>query len=177
MKKIVVAPLLAVVGLIALNSCMKNNVESCKPLGIEADRQIIDEYILNQGISYVEYESSILSYFGVSSMGTGSMPAADSLISYKYAISLMDGTSLGTSDTIKTNYVTGAPLRLTDFDPAGIDYYIFSRLRKGGTAKIIVPSTYRAGGCQQVTLSDGKVVPANSQLIYDYTLTNVAFNN
>ncbi|ANH79794.1 hypothetical protein A8C56_01335 [Niabella ginsenosidivorans] len=181
MKKTFVVPLMTfAVAVLTLASCMKtDNTPQCTGYSLSQDRQVIDSFINDKGMSYMDFNSDINAYIGITNPGEGSMPAADSVISYKYSISLMDGTSLGTSDTISRNTNTGMLLKLSDFvntnGVATVEYTVLSQLRKGGTAKVILPSSVYFG-CNSQNTADGKVIPGNSQLIYDFTLTGVASN-
>lgn len=180
MKKKLFLPVAAVAAAVTmLASCIKNDGPTCYPNTLEKDRAVIDSFIdKNPSVSYLSYNTTYSAYMGVADPGTGSQPKDDSLVSFKYTMSLMNGTEIGTSDEIKTNS-NGTPLRLKDLmDQSGqpsLYYAALSTLKKGGKFKVILPSSIYFS-CAPQTIN-GKSVPGYSQLIYDYILTDVKAPN
>lgn len=173
MKKTFLVPLMTIaVAVLSLASCIKDKGPSCVPYTLEQDKHIIDSFLSEKGMTgIITFNPNYSAYSGITNPGNGSKPTADSLISYKYSISLMDGTLVGTTDTISKNSNTGAALKLGDFDPQSLEYSLFSSLQKGGSFRIIVPSSLSVG-CISQTIN-GVAVPAYSQIIYDYNLLSV----
>jgi len=176
MKKTLLIPVIAVVAAVTIfASCMKNDGPTCVPNTLQKDRANIDSFIDNNpALGYLEFNTTYSAYMGIADPGAGSQPKDDSLISFKYTMSLMNGTEIGTTDTIKQNNAN-APLKLKDFlDQQGqptMYYTILSALKKGGRYKVILPSSIYFS-CSPQTINN-KTIPGYSQLIYDYTLTDV----
>ncbi|MGJ7030346.1 hypothetical protein [Niabella hirudinis] len=175
MKRTLLVPVIAVVAAVTtLASCMKDNGPTCVPNTLDKDRAVIDSFIDDHSLNYLDFNTTYGAYMGVADQGVGSIPKDDSLISYKFTLSLMNGTEIGTTDTIKLNN-NGSALRLKDLlDQQGqptMYYTILSALSKGGRYKVILPSSLYFS-CSAQTIG-GKTVPGYSQLIYDYTLTDV----
>lgn len=179
MKKRFWLPVAAVVTALALTACLKkgDDVPQCTPNSLTADRQSIDSFIAENDISYLSYNSEGY-YQGISNPGTGSTAAADSIVEFKQTISTFNGSTLITivTEDIKNNN-NGTLIRFSDFQSNSTSpfYYLLTHAAKGGSLRQIFPSSanvlgYR--GCQQQTL-DGKVVPANSQVVVDIELTTV----
>ncbi len=180
MKKRSWLPVAAVVTALALTACLKkgDDVPRCTPNSLTADRQSIDSFL--NGSSMVTYNPNLGVYTGVLNPGTGNKPTDDSLIRFKYTIKTLSGTTVVSSDTIPSSQVATS-LRLSDLKNGEPVLYNFaSSVNQGGSFRVIVPSSYYAGsqivsgaGCQQLTTTSGVVLPAYSQLIYDFVLTNV----
>ncbi|WP_018628216.1 hypothetical protein [Niabella aurantiaca] len=170
MKKTLLIPVTAVVAAVTMfAACVKNDGPSCVPYTLEQDKHIIDSFInANSLESVITYSAESSWYEGTMDPGAGSMPKADSIISFKYSISLMDGTVIFASDTIKQND-DGSPIKLSNIkDPLNS---VFAELQKGGKYRYIYPSSVYFS-CAPQTIN-GKTVPGSSELIYDYTLTEV----
>ncbi|MBZ4190151.1 FKBP-type peptidyl-prolyl cis-trans isomerase [Niabella beijingensis] len=172
MKKTLFVPMIAVVAVVTvLASCMKDKGPSCVPLTTEQDKHVIDSFIADNGLNLTykaDADYGTFYYIGVTDPGTGSTPTSDSLISFKYTLSLMNGTEIGTSDTIKQKS-DGSPIKLSDLK--SYELAALSSVRESGKAKVILPSSLYFS-CTPQTIN-GKNVPGNSQLIYEYTLTDV----
>src|SRR5690606_3068650 len=173
MKKKLWIPAAAVVTALVLTACFKNDddVAQCTPNTLAQDQHVIDSFINENGYDYLTYNSTYYVYTGVTGAGTGSTPKADSLIAFKYSIRLMNGTTLGTSDTIST--YGSQPLRLSDLQSTEpILYNAFQGIGESGSIRVIAPSSLYSytsliygGGCKQQTSADGTIViPAYSQL-------------
>lgn len=169
MKRIILFPLAALL-IVFVSSCMKK-AEPCSNYSITQDRSIIDSFLdVNTSLN-VSFNTTHSVYFGIESPGSGSQPAGDSLIVFKRETKLLNGT-LVDSATISTNPNTRNPLKLNDFNSESLDYEMFSQLREGGIANIILPSSRNGLGCLS---GRGSVatIPPNSQLITRVTLIDV----
>ncbi|SDD16282.1 FKBP-type peptidyl-prolyl cis-trans isomerase [Niabella drilacis] len=186
MKRTLLIPVIAVVAAVTtFASCMKNNGPTCIPNTLQQDRSVIDSFIdKNPSSANLMFNSTYNQYMGIVEPGAGSQPKDDSLITFKVTYSLLDGTELGT-DTYSTPQAlkelrknsSGGYEDPQQGDPRFIYYYnILSSLKEGGKYRTIIPSSL-AGGCQTRSLQNGKTVPGSSQLIYDYTLTDVKAPN
>lgn len=179
MKKSFLFLFIGIAGVLILAGCFKSEVPAKCTNGytLEKDKQVIDSFLDKKGLTGVltyDAESEKGFYAGVTLEGTGSMPTVDSLVAYTWTVSLMDGTEISTF-TIK------APAEYTLNQIAqqandGVGFYALPKLKEGGKMKIIIPSS-RAYSCNTVPTANGKVIPANSQLIYDVTLTDVKKGN
>lgn len=180
MKKKFWLPVAAVVTALALTACLKkgDDVPQCTPNSLTADRQSIDSFIAENDISYLSYVTEGY-YRGIANAGTGSTAAADSIVEFKQTISTFKGSTLLTivTENITTN--NGLPIRFSDFQngngTASPFYYLMTHAAKGGVLRQILPSSL-GYGCQQQTVN-GKVIPANSQVIVDIELTAVKKGN
>ncbi|MCD2426192.1 hypothetical protein LQ567_25630 [Niabella pedocola] len=182
MKKKLFLPVAAVAAAVTmLASCIKNDGPTCYPNTLEKDRAVIDSFIdKNPSLGYLSYNTTYSAYMGVADPGTGSQPKDDSLVTFKYTISLMNGTELA-SDEIKTIGNMGTPLRLKDLiDQNGqptLHYAALSVLKKGGKFKVILPSSLYFSCAPQKPQGWKETAPGYSQLIYDYILTDVKAPN
>lgn len=170
MKKTLLIPVTAVVAAVTMfAACVKNDGPTCVPYSLEQDKHIIDSFIsANDLESILTYNTESSWYEGIMNPGTGNMPKSDSIISFKYSISLMNGTVIFESDTIKQNE-DGTQIELSDIkEPLNS---AFAALNEGGTFRYIYPSSvYFSCAPQNI---NGKTVPGHSELIYDYKLTDV----
>jgi len=176
MKKLVWYPIAAVFATLALTACFKNDdTPKCTANTMAQDREVIDAFIGTNGLSYMSFNSDFNLYTGIANPGEGGSPGDNTSIAYKYTIKLMNGTTLFTSDSLYRNPQTGSNLKPSDFKSTTsptVEYYFFTHVGKGGVVKVIVPS-HIGSDCRDQQLSNGTVIPANSQLVYDFTLTGV----
>ncbi len=182
MKKRFWLPVAAVVTALALTACLKkgDDVPRCTPNSLTADRQSIDSFIAENDISYLSYMTEGY-YQGIANAGTGSTAAADSIVEFKRTISTFKGSALVTVLTENLTTNNGMPIRFSDFQNATTSpfYYLMTHAAKGGILRQVWPSSANSlgyYGCQQQTV-DGKVIPANSQVIIDIELTTVKKSN
>lgn len=174
MKKVIWIPVAAFLSAVVLISCFKDNdTEQCTPNTLEQDRHVIDSFIMANDLDYMEFNSDFNLYTGVINDGDGVIPNDNDKIAYKYTIKLMNGTTLITSDSIYLS-LQGNKLTPADFKSSTpvLEYYFLKNVGKGGTMRVIVPS--RIGSdCKNQQLQNGTVIPAYSQLVYDFTLVGV----
>jgi hypothetical protein len=181
MKKSFWLPMMAVVTALALTACLKNDddVVQCTPNTLAQDRQVIDSFISENGIDYLSYNPTYYGYIGIANPGhpDSSKAAADSVVAFKQVIRTFKGSqivTISTDSVYQTN--NGAKLRFSDFQAGSSFHYLLSNARKGGSIRMIYPSSVNSlnfNGCQQQSLSNGTVIPAYSQVILDLTLTAV----
>ncbi len=178
MKKRLWLPVAAVVTALALTACLKkgDDVPQCTPNSLTADRQSIDSFIAENDITYLSYNAEGY-YQGIANPGTGSTAAADSIVEFKRTISTFNGSSQVTVVTENITTSNGMAIRFSDFQNATASpfYYLMTHAAKGGVLRQILPSSL-GYGCQQ-QIVDGKVIPANSQVVIDIELTTVKKSN
>ncbi|WP_346236904.1 hypothetical protein ABDK00_013320 [Niabella insulamsoli] len=181
MKRRYWLPVMAVVTALVLTACLKNDddVVQCTPNTLAQDQHVIDSFIMDQGISYLSYSSTYGAYIGIANPGhpDSSMAASDSLVAFKQVVSTFRGSELKTlsTDSIYQNN-NGSYIRFSDFQSGSYINYLLTNARKGGSIRLIYPSSANSlgfYGCQQQSLTNGTVIPAYSQVILDITLTGV----
>lgn len=175
MKSKFIIPLATVLMVIFFTACLKDNdLKTCTPNTVAQDHHVIDSFLNDNDLNYVTYNPTYDVYTGVTNPGTGSQAAEDSIVAFKYTVTLMNGTSILTDSVYQNN---GVALRMNNFSQNSIYYYFLRSVKQGGEMKVIIPSSSASGfGCQQQTTNTGVVIPAYSQLIYDFTLTAVKQN-
>jgi FKBP-type peptidyl-prolyl cis-trans isomerase FkpA len=136
-----------------LVSCKKDTTSQA-----EIDEAIIQQYIKDNNLEATRHYSGL--YYIINKIGIGDSPNTNSYVKVNYTGYLTDGTVFD-SGTINyaslyymiTGWKIGVPM-----------------LKRGGSAKLIVPSGFGYGS-QDKYDSDGVVeIPANSVLIFDLTL-------
>lgn len=173
MKRAILIPVLAFFSVVFFVSCMKT-VDPCTSNTLAQDRHIIDSFLnVTPSLGSVSFNSTHNVYLGIDNPGSGSAPVADSQIVFKVEQRLLNGNLID-SGTVRTTQ-QGFPYKLNDFDPQSLDYLIFSQLRKGGSMKVIIPSSLNGLGCNSGTGRYGNI-PGNSQLINTITLVDVKRN-
>lgn len=173
MKKTVLVLLVTLFSTVFVVSCLKNDDDvQCTSYTLEQDKHIIDSFMNKKGYT-LTYNTDTGVYSGIITPGQGSMPTADSIVYFKFVGTLMDGTIVDSASTtatstqpLKNYYASTWP-----FVPL-FAYFALPKLKEGGTMRIIIPSS-RNAGCYSYQTPLGKTVPANSQIIYDVTLTDV----
>lgn len=179
MKKRSWIPVVALAVVLALTACLKKgeDVVRCTPNSLTADRQSIDSFIAINDISYLSYITDGY-YQGIANPGAGSTAAGDSIVEFKQTISTFNGSSLVAiaTENITTNG-NGSLIRFSDFPSTSSSpfYYLLTHAAKGGVLRRIFPSSANIlgyYGCQQQSI-DGKVIPANSQVLVDIELVTV----
>lgn len=174
MKRLLAVPLFAISGVLFFTACFKNDTPRCTDNSLTQDKHIIDSFLdKNPSLDYITFNSTYNVYMGVENPGGGSAPAADSQIVFKRETRLLNGTLIDSGTVSMTQ--AGWPLKLSDFTTTSADYAIFTQLKKGGSMKVIVPSSLNGLGCQQGNGRYG-TVPGNSQLINTITLVDVKRN-
>jgi peptidylprolyl isomerase len=103
-------------------------------------------------------------YFIPEKQGSGKSPAAGQMVSIHLTVSLVDGTRIFSS------HDRGEPIEFEfgkKFDTEGLEKGI-GMMKKGGKAKVIVPSEMAYGA-----ESRGNLVDAYSTIVYDIELMNI----
>lgn len=173
MKKVFMIPVVAIVAVLTLISCMKDDTPQCTNNSLAQDRHVIDSFLdASASADFYTYNSTYAVYLGTENPGSGSKPASDSQFVFKSELRLLNGTLID-SGTVYTNR-NGFPLKLSDYATESLDYHIFSQMMEGGVMKLIVPSS-QFYGCQRFTGRYGNA-PANSQVINTITLVDVKRN-
>jgi len=174
MKKVILVPFAVLTAVVFLVSCIKDDTPGCTDNSLTQDRHIIDSFInANPVLNYITFNPTFNVYLGIETVGGGSAPAADSQMVIKTITRLLNGTLVDSATVSATQ--SGSPLKLSDFNNQSADYAIFTQLREGGSAKVIVPSSLNGLGCQQGAGRYGSV-PGNSQLVNTITLVDVKSN-
>ena len=126
---------------------------SCQKSQAEKDREIIEDYIAENNLSAVQYETSGLFYV-IEKPGGSTHPNPQSDVTVSYAGKLIDGTQFDNADTVMLNlsqtiygWQLGVPL-----------------IGEGGEIKLLIPSAYGYG-----TQGAG-IIPKNAVLIFDIDL-------
>ena len=153
----------------SLGSCLKNNdTPSCtNGLSLQQDRHVIDSFLsASHQTADFNFDDQAGVYYAIETPGTGlNKPTIDSLVSFHYVGQLLNGTIVD-SATVQPPPTT--PLR--NFGNLVYVPYALTRLTKGGKIRLIIPSS-SAFGCREMT--GVHIVPPNSQLLYEYELTDM----
>ncbi|ANH79793.1 hypothetical protein A8C56_01330 [Niabella ginsenosidivorans] len=165
MKKALIIIIIAT----TLLGCLKNDdTPPCtNGLSLQQDRQIIDSFLSasHQTTSFTFDDQAAL-YYDIEDPGTGTnRPTTDSLVSFHYTGKLLNGTII---DSATVQPPPTMPLR--NFGNLVYVPYALAKLTKGGKIRLIIPSS-SAFGCRQMT--GVNIVPPNSQLFYEYELTDM----
>lgn len=152
-----------------LQSCMKTNetAQCANGLSLEQDKEQISQYLQQtNGTEAFSFDEQAKIYYSIENAGSGeNKPTIDSLVSFRFQGKLLNGTIVD-SATVKEPPVQ--PLRNYNYLVYGV--YALTKLAKGGKIKLIIPSS-SAFGCTQ--MQGINTIPANSQLIYEYELTDM----
>ncbi|MBO9618101.1 MAG: FKBP-type peptidyl-prolyl cis-trans isomerase [Niabella sp.] len=175
MKKKFLVPLFAVAAaVVTLASCMKSNQSTActNGLTLTQDKAAIDSFLRNNGQSaQYQFDDQASAYYAILNPGSGAnKPTADSLVSFHFETRLLNGTLVDSGST-----QAGTPAyKLSQYAsygrPLGVQYAL-AMITKGGSVSLIVPSSV-AYGCNTVTFANP--IPANSQLIYNFQLLDMA---
>ena len=128
------------------------------------DQEMIDlnKYIQENDITAKPLESGI--YFMSEKKGRGKKPEKGEMVSLHMIVGLVNGTQ------IFSTYDRGEPIEIEygqKFDTEGLEDGL-GLMRKGGKAKLIVPSSMGFGAEQR-----GQVIPPYSTLLYNVELVNI----
>ncbi|WP_018628215.1 FKBP-type peptidyl-prolyl cis-trans isomerase [Niabella aurantiaca] len=136
-------------------------------LTLGQDRHIIDSFLQKNGdAALYTFDPQASVYFYIEHPGTGTTkPTIDSLVSFRYSGRLMNGTIV---DSLTVKQPPTAPLR--SFSEGVYVTYALSKISKGGKIRLVIPSSSQFG-CLEMT--GVNPVPANSQLVYEYELTDM----
>lgn len=144
-------------------------VERIQAEQMATDSGIIDEYLVNNNLEANTTEEGI----GVVTLesGNGEFPKAGDRVKVNYAVRLMDGTLIDTSNEAlaKENNMYNAQREYAPYEftlgnreviegwDLGIPY-----VDKGGKAKLLIPSQFAYG-----SRNNGGPIPPNSVLVFD----------
>ncbi|MCZ2223543.1 MAG: FKBP-type peptidyl-prolyl cis-trans isomerase [Chitinophagales bacterium] len=138
-------------------SCTKNK-EGCIPKPIAEEKPSMIAFCTANNINYTEDASGIL--YEIINPGSGITPTINSKIFIYYQGTLLNGTQFDAqADPTKTGWYLNT---LIDGWQKGLPL-----ISKGGRIKLVIPSSL-AYGC-----TGSGVIPANSPLYFDITLTEV----
>ncbi|WP_300598635.1 FKBP-type peptidyl-prolyl cis-trans isomerase [Niabella sp.] len=163
--------LLVFVGVLVTRCSKSEQPSIClNKLSLAQDRQIIDSFLQKNGTSTLySFDQQASVYYYIENPGTGTTkPTVDSLVSFQYTGKLMNGTIV---DALTTKQPPTAPLR--DFSSGVYVVYALSKISKGGKIRLVIPSSSQFGCVPVMGLN---MVPANSQLVYEYELTDMTSN-
>jgi FKBP-type peptidyl-prolyl cis-trans isomerase FkpA len=145
----------------AFSSCKKMEVHDPQAQ-LAADEVRIKEFIAKNNIPAIRHEPSGL-YYQIIEPGTGSLVyAANTLITAKYTLRLLNG-----------NTVPNQPAEPIDFSLGGVivGWQIgIPLIQKGGKIRLIIPSGYAYGPQSRAG------IPVNSVLDFDIELVNAQNN-
>lgn len=154
MKKIAIAfPFLLV--LFAGDGCIKDSV--CKDQTVQSEQASILNYAAANGISGTAHSSGL--YYQIINPGSGPSPTLSSKVFIKYTGKLLNGTTFDSQTAAPVSY--GLSGMIQGFQ-IGLPL-----IQKGGTIKLIVPSSL-GYGCNGFG-----TVPGNSVLYFEVELTDV----
>lgn len=173
MKKFIGLPLVLVLVAIAFAGCFKDKSPSCVNNTLERDRTAIDSFITKSGSGYITWQPTLGFYAGTVNPGEGNQASSESVISFKYVRSLLNGTLIDSATFPEPSRPQAITMSMLANSP--LEYYAISNLKQGGVMRFITPSSGTYGfGCLGAKNNLGvTVVPANSQLIYDISLLEV----
>lgn len=134
--------------------CLKDT--TCSAKSVSSEVPAIEDYILSHGINATADPSGL--YYEIINPGSGISPTATSSVSATYTGQLLNGTVFDSSATPIQFYLNGVIYGWQ----IGLQL-----LKKGGTIKLIVPSSL-AYGCQ----GRGSI-PPNAVLYFEVTLVDV----
>jgi len=154
MKKILLS-LSVVIVLFAGDGCVKDAV--CTDKTVQSEQAEIVNYAAAQGISATAHSSGL--YYQVTNPGSGPSPTLSSKVFIKYTGKLLNGTVFDSQTSAPVSY--GLSGMILGFQ------YGLPLIQKGGTIKLIVPSSL-AYGCKGFG-----AVAGNSILYFDVELTDV----
>jgi FKBP-type peptidyl-prolyl cis-trans isomerase len=160
---------LALIGLLTLTSCFfyacsKEETGSCTGVSAASEKPAMISFANSNGIAYTEHSSGML--YQIMNPGAGLQPNLNSRIFVTYKGTLLNGKGFdsssnpGSTSFILRDLIQGWQIGL-------------QQIRKGGTIKMIIPSSL-GYGCNPVRKSDGTdLIPANSPLYFEMTLWDV----
>lgn len=152
----VLGSVLVLVGLL-LNSCGKSDVSGCQPASIASEKAAMVAYCTANGIIYTEDPSGLL--YQIILPGADPAPTLSSNVSVVYTGKLLNNTTFDATANPITLPLSG----VIDGWKIGIPL-----IKKGGRIKLVIPSAL-AYSCTGA----GSLIPANSPLFFDVTLTEV----
>jgi len=161
MKKVLVLTFFAAV---LLTACLKTTnttptVTDCVPVSPATEEPTIKTFTGADSIAFTKDTSYI--YYHISDSGTGAV--ANTTIFFTYTASLLNGTVLSTATTPVTSAVVNLIQGFQDMKR----FY-----KKGAHIILVIPSSL-AYGCQGVVQNNVYVIPPNSVVYYDFTITDV----
>jgi FKBP-type peptidyl-prolyl cis-trans isomerase FkpA len=160
MKRIVLCLSILALLMIVAAGCSKKS-KSCDPVPVAKEEPDILKYISENGITASRDPSGI--YYEIINPGSGIYPGNTSKVTINYIGKLLNNTvcdSAQNKEWPMTSLVTGFQIGLP-------------LIKKGGTIKLILPSSY-GYGCTPILDANNNVrVPANSILVFDIDLLNV----
>ncbi|MCF3109773.1 FKBP-type peptidyl-prolyl cis-trans isomerase [Niabella sp. CC-SYL272] len=158
--------------LLLIVRCSKSDDQSsCTvKLSLSQDRQIIDSFLQKNGTNALyRFDEQASVYYYIENPGTGTTkPTIDSLVSFRYTGKLINGTIV---DSLTIKQPPTAPLR--NYSSGVYVVYAISKISKGGKIRLVIPSSSQFGCLPVMGVN---MVPANSQLVYEYELTDMTSN-
>jgi FKBP-type peptidyl-prolyl cis-trans isomerase FkpA len=141
---------------VLFSSCGKKET-GCEPVPVANERAQLIAYCNTNGINYTEHSSGM--FYQIMDPGTGSAPAATSIVSVVYTGKHFDNTTFDASSNPITFQLSG----LIDGWKIGLPL-----IKKGGRIKLVLPSAlaYSCGG-------NLPSIKANEPLFFDITLSDV----
>ncbi len=146
--------------LFACLGCSKRET-GCMPVKPETEEPQIVAYAAKDSIHAIKHSSGI--YYEIIDPGTGDVPTKSSTITVGYVGKFLNGNTFDQN----TSYTT----KLSDVIEGwqiGIPM-----IKQGGHIKLVIPSAYAYGCNPRKDSYDNVVIPGNSVLFFDVTLTDV----
>lgn len=151
--------------MISSTSCLKNTGGCSYSVNTKmapaAEEQVLAAYLTSVGNTTAVKHSSNL-YYEIQSQGSGTAPDLCSTILIAYSGKLTNGTVFDSQAS--ASFVLGS---LIDGWKLGIPL-----IRKGGKIRLFIPPSLGYGATNVKDGSGNVVIPANSILIFDITLTD-----
>jgi len=139
-----------------MQGCLKNKNE-CIAKTVQSEEGAMQAYANNIGMAYIRHPSGL--YYQITNQGSGPAVTSNSRVSVTYTGKLLDGTVFDQATTPTAVYpVSGFIL--------GWQYGL-PFLNKGGTIRLIIPSSL-AYGCV-----GAGTIPANAVLYFDVQVVDV----
>lgn len=147
-----------IIPLLAMGSCKKDESLTAEEQ-LEIDRQIIKDYLSDNGLTAQETSSGL--HYIINTVGTGEHPNADDTVEVKYKGYLTNGNVFDQTQPART-YI--APLQT--LIPGWIEGIPLLK-SEGGEGTLLIPSYLGYG------TTDLGSIPPNSVLIFDITLIDI----
>lgn len=159
MKKFLVFVLAAT----AFAACIKSNTppttSDCVPVAVSVEEPTIKSFTNADSVTYTRDTSGV--YYHIVDSGTGA--AAPTTIFFTYKLRLLNGTlvdsSVGIASGVVSNLIAGFK-------------NIRGNFKKGARILSVIPSAL-SYGCQNVVNNGVVIIPANSIVRFDFTITDV----
>lgn len=135
---------------------------------LKTDIELIEKYLADSSLTAQSTESGL--YYIMEEEGTGDRPDIFAYVTVNYIGYLLDGTVFDegeVSDAPLYNYIEGWEEGMQLF-------------KQGGKGTLLIPSKYGYGSVERLTTpneTDTITIPANSVLLFDFSLDSVTLRD